>query len=314
MEKVIFKKNGKIISIPWSICKNFKIGWLYKKRGRFIVFDDEISEIVFKDCKIIFDLNFELEKKQKIIFEDCVIMSDLEFICGNVDIRNSIFDGSSLIVKSGDSVTIDFNKPNAELKKLCIRANSVSITNDFSTSGNVSIFSKNINVNGVNCTADSISFDAINLSIMNSRFKYYDHFYNGYKNLVMSDVLFYSDYGKLSFSEVIDDSSIGYYSGHKDVATYYSPVDLTDSDILEGKEQSIYSLISILKGYKNEMNRINESDIAEKTSNINDYYSLSLAELEQRKQALQKEKSDTIEYVKENLTNRKIKTLQYPKR
>lgn len=127
----------------------------------------------------------------------------------------------------------------------------------------------------------------------------------------MDNVSFYSDYGKLFFAKIVNGEP-GNFT-HEEIATYYYPISLTDSDILGEKQQSIYSLVSILKGLKKEINKINDSDIMEKTADINDHYNSFFEEMEQRKQLLEEEKNKTIEYVKENLTDRKIKTLEYPK-
>lgn len=133
--------------------------------------------------------------------------------------------------------------------------------------------------------------------------------------------MFSSDYGDLNFIN-IGGGDIDEFLYGSTVATYHAPVLLTDSDILGEKGQSIYALLSVLKGYNNKIKEINSSDFDRIVNviKLDDNYNSKLNEilsqlwiLELEKRKLSTRYESDKKQLEKDLANRKVKTLTYPK-
>lgn len=330
MGTVNFKKNGKVISIPWWYCANKdKIRGLYKRKSGYmapIAFNEEITEIIFDGCKIDSPINFKLSEHQKLIFKNCDFSwCDLdshffELSGGNLDVYNSNFDNTDFRIVNCNSVFLNFNREDTRLRRLCISASDVSVCGEFKANhGSIKIVSNYLDIHDVNVLVDDITFDSLNLNIKNSNFEFFNSCSSYYKKLTMADVIFFSDCGELSFNNIVSKNNNSVI--HDSIATYHAPINLSDSDILDEKQQAIYSLLSVLKGYKEEVNRINQYDIDNVTSEINNDCNLRIDEVDKQLELLASKRRRLIEQYKikvdcanKSLSNRKVKTLTYPKK
>lgn len=326
MPRVIFRKNGKTISIPWWYCSiNGKIKGLYEKGNSdngLIVFNPEITEVVFDGCKIGSNISFCLLEYQKLVLVDCEFDSNgyyrkLHLYGGSLDIYNSVFKNYYLDINGCNSVSLRFNGD--VLNDITIRSSNISMEGNFNVNRIIDVVADNTIVENVNLSTECVGLCSRNLTLKNSSFEFSRQCFMGYNKLFMDDVTFFSDYGNLYFKDIVAKKQ--YDSIYSDIATYNAPIALSDDDILSEKQKTIYSLLSVLKGYSQNVNRINLRDIERNSSKINDQYNLRLEEilkkqeiLEQQRQKLIEQYKVEVELANKDLSNRKVKSLTYPKK
>ena len=205
------------------------------------------------------------------------------------DFNNAKLKSCSLSL-SGKSVNlsgIKLDKKHPEqVRKLNINADNISI-ND------VDLFTDN----QVQLTCDKLK---INNSIINSSL-YIQLLYN---DLYMNDVYLETNgYIRFNSNSVYRDKD--------------KPTIITDSDLKDEKKQAIYSLLSVLKGYNDQIINQNATDIKMKESRINELVSPKIESIESEISLLQKKK-ETIIYsvdkeknkIKEQCEKRKVKELK----
>ena len=326
MEKVIFEKKGKVISTPWSIVQLCsKIRGLYSRGyDDYVTFDRDVDRVRFYQCTIEEKLKFKQLDNQKIEFVECNFTSHPGIVLcgGSLDVYNSFLDDAEIVAFNCQNVSLLLNKEDTKLRKLSVSAFSTCI------SGNIKhyyyddaeVVSDFISAHDLKMNSEcGISFSAPHLRMENCSFEYRTGLYIGYNNLNMNQVEFLSDHGDLNFGNI---TSGNFSDGFKydTIMTYTSPIVLTDSDILNEKNQAINSLFSVPKGYGVKNSSMNDRDIKEITSKIDSKYEQKINQIEQEQKRLQKQKEKLLqkeniskERAEEGLANRKIKKLTYPK-
>lgn len=323
MGKVIFKKNDKIITIPMFIYeRKSKIKGLYEKvddRVGSIIFNEEVSEVKFDNCKFYRPLYFDLLSNQRLVLNECnsyvSLVPSINISGGFFDIHNCNFDYGSLYIKDCVSVLLDSCNTIGDYKfgGISIEASNVLITGNFDLCYNsISINSNNLDISNANIFAQTFEIVSSNINIEDSNLGYYGYCSCDYDNIVMNNVKFVSENGKLVFTIPL--------SGKE--KTKYSRVgSLTNSDIFNDKNNNVYSLISILKGYSNCINEINKKDIENRISEIKSKHNDDIDMINELLEQLTVEKNKMLEIIDcksdlatYDLSNRKVKQITYPKK
>lgn len=324
MGKVFFEKKGKVISIPWTIVDFCKIRGLYSYdyRGN-MAFDNDVDRVRFYQCNVKNLLKFEQRDHQKMEFVECNFTpgSEISLCGGSLDIYDSFLNDVSITVSKCKNVSLLFNKDDTSLSELSVSSSNTDISGNFKSVYGVKVNSNAIYAHDLKIDSKyDISFSAPYLSMEDCSFEYRSCLYVGYNHLNMNHVEFLSEYGNLHFRNITGGSFVSGFK-HDTITTYTYPVVLTDSDILSEKNQEIYSLLSILKGYGLKNHNINDRDIKKITSKIDSDYEIKIGEIEQEQQRLNKQKEKLLQqaelskkWAEEGLTKRKIKQLTYPKK
>lgn len=303
MGTVILRKRDETKKIPFLLFKIFSV-----KDG---VFNDDIYDITFLNCKFNSYGRFELAKHQTIKFLNCDFKNNFfEVFGGNVYIDDTCIGIGSLELCCNSVYLKNINETNRsrKLSNLSIVANDVEILGNIEVRDRFIVNAGNLNIKDTEILAKDIDLASIKLSIKNSLFESSrDNLSFSYKFLYMKDVSFFNKKGNVEFFDIVDgDFKTNFY--RKLVVSYKNPGSLTDSDILE--DRSVYSFLSILKGYRNKINSINDKDvrdaIAEMDSNINK----KIKKLEAEKQELITIMQNSKKEIENNLSNRKVKSLR----
>lgn len=326
MRKVIFKKNDKVITIPFFIYeKKSKINGLYEKvndRRISIEFNEEVTEIIFDNCNFYRPIYFDLLDHQRLVLNECnsyvFLLSSINVHGGNLDVHNSNFDCGSLYVKDCNYVLLDSSNTIGDYKigGMSVEASDVVMTGDFDSSYySVSIKSKNLDISNASILAQSLEIVSSNVNIEDSNLGYFGYFHCDYDNIKMNNVRFVSESGKLEFTTPLSNEK-------NDAKTKYFRIgSLTDLDVFSDKNNKIYSVISILKSYRDHISEINKMEIEKISKQINSQYSTDINEINKKLELLTIEKNKMFEEISHkvdsatnDISNRKIKQIIYPQK
>ncbi len=326
MKKVIFKKGEKTITIPWyKFQSKSEIEGLYKVDTKNIIVDEEVTEITLDKCDINQDMSFILPEDQTINFVNCTsdhYVHNLFIVGGHVNIEHGHFDCIRLDIQEGLSTTLNFDEKSTFVGMLGIKILSSKIDiigNIYSNSMYLS--SNTLKLQKSNIESTLLHINASQLTMEGSNFDCGNIDFN-YQSLDMKDTYFKSDGGSLNLSKVISGNFL--YPNSlvtKKLVSYDMQQPLKSEDILGEKNQTMVSLISILKGASQKIEDQNSEDIQLLSSKIEDSINPRIEALEKQIALLEEEKRQLIENthynqmkVEELLKNRKMKSIGAKKR
>lgn len=304
MGTVILKKKDKTIKIPFFLYR-----LLFDKD---VVFSDDVQDITFLNCNCKFNRYiFELSKHQSIRFLNCNFNKDCLKVLGGNFYIDDISTGIRSLELQCQSVylnnTTETNM-SRKISSIFITAADVEVIGNIESTRCIKIKANNLIVNNANLLSEGdIDLASIRFSIKNSSFESLESKLSfSYKFLNMKDVLFLNQEDEVDFFNIIDGNfKNNFYC--KPVVSYKGPVALTDSDILDNK--SIYSLLSILKGYNNKINSINDDDIRDAIAKIENDAAISIKNIEEQKQELINAMNTSKKEIENDLSKRKVKSL-----
>ena len=308
MGYVIIRKDNKVIKRPELLQRIIDFGLDVLRMDQSTT-EKEATHLIYQNCKINSKI-FHCEN-QTVEFNNCKLF-DCSFTLNNANlITNSDFLYCYFNVNDKHTSTTDFN--NAKLKSCSLSLSGKSVN----LSGikldkkhpeqvrKLNINADNISINDVDLFTDNqvqLTCDKlkINNSIINSSL-YIQLLYN---DLYMNDVYLETNgYIRFNSNSVYRDKD--------------KPTIITDSDLKDEKKQAIYSLLSVLKGYNDQIINQNATDIKMKESRINELVSPKIESIESEISLLQKKKEAIIysvdkekNKIKEKCEKRKVKELK----
>lgn len=280
MGYVIIKKGKRTIKIP---------GFLYRLKcilDKYFEFDfiKNVSEICYSGIDFN-DIYFNFYKK-KVIFDNCKF-SDCDIaLIDSVLISNSEFRRCELYCNKCKSVDLTINENDLKTKFIVSNTNNIKIQGENVSSNNYFFSGGNIQVADTSIYANRFNIKGNLVDITSSEIIAKEDVSLVYDKLYLKNIYFESESDVIGFKDYNINEEICYYKNFESDMTV-----IEDFDLSNDKNKSTYSLISILKAYKNKICKMNVEELKRQKEKIDLEVAPKLEDIDSQIEALMQKRS-----------------------
>lgn len=287
MGTITFIKNGKKIELPEFIFSIFKTipGFYEIKRlsdENHINFAGDVTQIIFNTCLFKDSLYFDLNN-QNLIFMNCVFNAgDFDFKNGNIQFVKSKFNSADIYFDYCDTVLFSIPKQidDSLITGFANEFHMVGIKNFIKV---IDIKADKIMIDSSELYIDCFELITRELVINDCYIEAINYISLCYSDLQMSDSCLDSKFGTIDF--FVPDCE----EHSKLVASYNKKV--TDIDLLDERNQALYSLSSVLKGCLKKSQKINQSNLQEEKAKLIEKRNIHLGKIATEIQYLEQKRN-----------------------